>query len=1069
MKYRPGPLSKKIFLQEYSKDWRTEIRQLPKVYLQVTPRLNKPIYPKIRHLLPQYEFELTEERISFALSALHTNNDHPHKSFTFSVPYANKQEYILLRRKINSEKNPLPQIEKTEDNKTVEESVETIIDKILNYVEIKNISEEVVRDDVTEKILQEEKANRNEQQNNISKKRKTKQSKTNYELKRLNVKVIEVNLEDKGENDDCKKDFCRLGCVCKSLSTTSSLVSNHCGVPDCMFECKCNYEKKSKGNLRVTLPIGTDLLSEGAVNRLEVEAKKNLAKVEKEFTQTVIQANNQTIVVGGCTNRQRRVTKLPKKYTDFIDDSDGGNDTPSVIEEVVDEAIKIDQKLRDWRPVPCSVQVTKLNLPQVVPYCMVHHLYDCYCKCRALYETNKEEFKAATADAIGDAENIYDTLFRNEWIKSGVDFDIQTGMCARTKGLPTNYYLVRNKSEKFIATRKRKLDKMYKNYVHQVIWCESGKESENVTVHVVEEPEKINTVPTVSIKINEPEKINTVPTVSRKINDKKTRRKQSLLIRRDSSPVLQSKPMDTSENAIQRRKKHRKLDSLNLHLGRNEKTVNQSSKETDENIKSQELKEKVVKFEQIFQTINTPSATNLFTPSLLIQEKLNEILGKNVGAETQFRLIPWDMLVKKYESNSLQLWHSTFFKKPRIIATDNRTIPKHFVNVRKYENVPNKHMIKADVIRWMVTRKVPGTNSKENIFVIIQLTKTHCELCGLWEKKQNNQTDKMVLISQRTGNLDRMYSIVKKIMFSKCKFSKQMLVERDDSDDSQKISSVTVYLPQIANNSKWRMIKLNSDFSVLSLHRNKYAIKYSDLQKVMKMAKETSYTIVLKTPEVETNYPHQDFGLYASPDCEDMIFIGPYFQYEDHDITTLRYANRELIRTEIFCKMKGLKPACTGTWLYQLNVTLPTVENVQTIDLTECESDSERRKLKANPNSSVTNRSNPLQAELDPNINEVEPMKTKKKSFLITSSDILNYESCAADYTAPPKFYKFQRVEVGLNNFVFDPKIYFVPNVPKMGFIVGYKVANRVIMHWPSSKYIVKFPDMGAAVTYIQR
>ncbi|GJQ64856.1 hypothetical protein Trydic_g7031 [Trypoxylus dichotomus] len=1115
MKYRPGPLSKKVALQEYSNDWKTEIKQLPKIFLEVTPKVKRPIAPTIRHLLPQYGFDLTEERISFALTALHSNTKP--ESFTFPVPYANKQECLMLRRKISRSEEIVPEIIKVEDNRTIEETVQNIVDKMLDYVEIKNTSEEVMHDDVTEMIMKEEKANIDERQSKVSKKRKAKQSKTNYELKRLNVKVIEVNLEDKGENDNCEKDFCRLGCVCKSLSTTSSLVSNHCGVPDCMFECKCNYEKKSRGNLKVTLPIGTDLLSEGAVNRLEVEAKKNLARVEKEFTQTVIQANNQTIVVGGRTNRQRRVTKLPKKYNDYIDDTDDGTDTAQGVDEI-DEACKIDQKLKHWKPTPCTVYMSKLYLEQVVPYCMVHRLYDCHCEFKSLYETKKPE----TNEEVPDLSTNYDKFYGNLFKDGDFNYDIlEWESCARTKGLPTDYYHLRNKSEKFVSTRKRRLDKFCKNPLHEVIHGEKVNESEDAAVNITDDFNDL---------IDFEHKIDSIDDSSDKNlqnNDKRARRKQSLLIRRDSSPTVQTKLLESGENAIQRRKKLKKHithSSEGSPAPQNDSSSSSKHSEKYNNkytelLKKYDLTERIAKFEQIFQTMSTPSAANLFTPSSLIQEKLTEILGKNVGADVQFRLIPWDILVKKYESGSLQLWHSTYFKKPRIIATDNKTVPKHFLNVRNYENIPNKEKIKADVIRWLVTKKVPG-NNRENIFVIVQLTKTHCELCGLWEKKQNNQTDKMVLISQSYTE-NRMYSIVKKIMFSKCKFAKQMLIDPNISENAFRISAVSAYLPQISTNSKWRMIKLNSDFSVLSLHRNKYAIKYSDLMKVMKMARETDFTIVLKTSEVETNYPHPDFGMYASPGCDDVIFIGPYYHNEDHDITTLRYANRELIRTEIFCKMRGLKPPFSGTWLYQLSVASPGVAspgvaNLQTIDLTEGESDSESKKqgksaesfstektsdplspTKSSEPLSPTKSSEPLSptkcseslpsprkssypvckpnnAELilKPSTNGTDSFKKGRKSKsipLITSGDLLNYESGAEDYNVPPDFYNYVPEEVALSNFASDSKVYFIPNVPHMGFIVGYLKHEGVIVQWPSPKYAVKFPDITEATMYIQR
>lgn len=39
----------------------------------------------------------------------------------------------------------------------------------------------------------------------------------------------------------CENDFCRLGCICSSLSHTSR--TSHCGWPACMFGCSCLKQK----------------------------------------------------------------------------------------------------------------------------------------------------------------------------------------------------------------------------------------------------------------------------------------------------------------------------------------------------------------------------------------------------------------------------------------------------------------------------------------------------------------------------------------------------------------------------------------------------------------------------------------------------------------------------------------------------------------------------------------------------------------------------------------------------------------------------------------------------------
>jgi hypothetical protein len=78
-----------------------------------------------------------------------------------------------------------------------------------------------------------------------------------------------------------------------------------------MFGCSCPPVASSDAN---------NSLSAHTVNHLEDKAKKDLAKVEREFTQTLIHTDNDVILVG--TGKIRRTSKLPKKYTDYVGDID---------------------------------------------------------------------------------------------------------------------------------------------------------------------------------------------------------------------------------------------------------------------------------------------------------------------------------------------------------------------------------------------------------------------------------------------------------------------------------------------------------------------------------------------------------------------------------------------------------------------------------------------------------------------------------------------------------------------------------------------------------------------------
>ncbi|RZC32397.1 uncharacterized protein BDFB_003951 [Asbolus verrucosus] len=326
IKYKPGPLCRKAHLQntESRDTWTTEIKTLPKIYFEVVPEINKPIDPCFIHLLPVFEdVVITEERTNFALSVLKLKNENVKpESFKFHVAYNNKQEKMVVRKRFqpatykvntpNSETNPAT-------------DVANVLNDIIRYIELKEIEDTLIKEDDT--IIQEEEQKVND---GIvkAKTRKLKRKKLDLELLRLNCKVIDVatNIVD---DKECTKPYCKMGCVCKSL-----LCETH------------------------------------TVNHLEDKAKKNLAKVEREFTQTLIHTDNDVILVGTGGRNRTRTSKVPKKYTDYIGDIDEIFDSPK-------QPIQVKEKIKVEK---CTVDVLKLNLDNVIPYCLFHNMYNCFCK-----------------------------------------------------------------------------------------------------------------------------------------------------------------------------------------------------------------------------------------------------------------------------------------------------------------------------------------------------------------------------------------------------------------------------------------------------------------------------------------------------------------------------------------------------------------------------------------------------------------------------------------------------------------------------------------------------------------
>ena len=1050
IKYKPGPLCMKANLQEKSGDWKTLVVGLPPVYLDIFPEVGKPIHPKLRHLLPMDGEDISEKRAEFATSVISK------QSVSIAVPYKNRQDKFVLREKV-TRGSKIGEIKELEyDN--VDDVVKDVVGKMINYVETKEIASEIFqRESDGPSTLNKDlyvDAEDDKKKNNAVKKRKIK---TNYELKRLNVKVIEVNLEEHDEAVKCNNEFCRMGCVCKSLATTSSLISYHCGVPECMFKCTCNYNKKNRGNLKVTLPIGIDVLSETAVSRLEVEAKRNLAKVEKEFTQTVIRANNQTIIVGGRTNRQRRTSKLPKKYTDFIEDSENlyGN---SLHKSSIDN--KDENKHRATETKTCKVWLTRLNLDQIVPFCLVHNLHQCHCNYKS--EFNFEHLSESMSKKIS-ATKLQ---------------DLDGDGCSRTKGIPTDYYLIRNKTEKFIHTRNRKLTKQYNLFVQNSML--DVKDNLNLPY----------------MKQRSDDSDTEVIIVSPPMDYKSNRRKQELKVR-DDECLSSTKDFPTEKYSITKvnvQRKYKKCVTNVTVFGNTISPIKKSNEVVEiEEVPNDSAKTSPVKSKSVTPNTNFTNVQDLLEPSEPIRKQLTLMCGKKAA---HFKLVSWTNLLAQHQQNQLQIWYSRNYKPTKIIIADGNTRPKYFYNIKKYIYLEKESSLKDELITWLIKGQLPNDKRNLDIHVVLQNMRLYFEICGICEK-QIAQTPENMLVSivpsavtpsktspaevnknvVITQNHDKI-CLTNKITFTKLKCSIQHLesVLEMNGPNGARIQ-IEANLPIISQTCLWRMMHLNSNFSVLKLDRNSYAIKYSDLLKVSHMSAGSTTTIMLKTSEICKGYLHPDYGIYASPNAADKIFVGPYYQGETHDITTYRYANRQLMKTELFCRMSGHEPRKTDVWL-----KLVKSEKIQTIDLTECDSENEDTK-----GADRLGTSNVTTNDTD-EVSENDMIQDSIPSVLNNVNNAPNLSIAERDYEWCSINHNLNRIETLategeylINDNEYTPAVdernlstytknYCISNVPFLGYLVLYrKKDDAFLLIWPIHNAPLLFHHLKDVRTWIER
>ncbi|XP_044253933.1 uncharacterized protein LOC123004646 isoform X2 [Tribolium madens] len=651
--YKPGPLSKKFKLQDtYSRDkWTTELKVLPKIYLEVTPEFKKAIDPEVVHLMPIFDdCVITEERTNFALTALKLD-DEP-KSYTFPISYKNNQTQITVRKRVE----PILTNSEVGDSDP-EKVIASVLSDLISYVEVKEIEDTLIKDD--DIVLEDP-----EPITEVTPKsrgRRIKRNKVDLELLRLSCKVIDVATNET-ENKPCSKSFCKMGCVCRSL-LCESVFSDHCQLVDCMFGCKCPP---------TTSDTSSNSLPAHTVNHLEDKAKKNLAKVEREFTQTVIHTDNDTILVG--TGKVRRCTKTPKKYTDYIGDVD---------DIVIKPAIDVETK-KPLRVKNCSVVLERLNLGNIKPLCLYHRLYDCdRCASRLPYVDKPYCFR----------HRIFNCSCNKDREVKQPNYKIinqkPAESCARIRRV-FSQYKERNKDPLYNAKLRRKNQQKFRPDLEQII---------KDAIKVTSEPKQYE-------------------------GKKPSKRKQSFVVREDE-PVLYPRKETFSpkvspclDNQVD---KDREMQIVSPG---NEFQIRRPDKE----FALQRRKKKKFVIDTHFQKASADYGIFDGEIKLSLKENQNMLPFVHNQASLEYlRILPWTNLIKNFQDRKMLIWAKE--NGATILCNAVGYLPpKNFVNIRRLKN-------KSEFITWIVTNHLPNHIPRNLMHVILSPRKNHYMISGYCLKK----------------------------------------------------------------------------------------------------------------------------------------------------------------------------------------------------------------------------------------------------------------------------------------------------------------------------------------------
>ncbi|EDW00619.1 GH20976 [Drosophila grimshawi] len=460
--FRPCPLSQKPYQKPLDDDTAAlllaggsmAIVSMPTVQLDVKPQTGRPLDEiakrYLQYILPHHD--ITREWAEFSVSTLQESPNSMReaeaqaatmsiagrrKSFTFVIPYMNDRNHILVRRVVDRSEQldenftaaqPEEKLREFEFRKQLPAICDAValdcadvINDMINTVAIScsensfiGIDPDAVSaakpeptdgDVFANKSIGKGIATKQQQQlqrrsnNNSSNSNNSRQQRLTKELRRLNATIIDAAAIAKDANKPCIKDFCRLGCVCESLVGVRP-TREHCGRAECVLECRCTGTELTR--IMHVETDGRGISNEDAFN-LRRQATARLAKMEKDFTSTLVLTDNETLLINETQcDKKRRCTKAPKRYEDFDDTLDDDEEpcarpTRSAKREASLKRSPDSVKLTPPPPLlqakPCIVKdvdyeklrhcrVALRRLPDVAnlaTFCMTHQLYNCFC------------------------------------------------------------------------------------------------------------------------------------------------------------------------------------------------------------------------------------------------------------------------------------------------------------------------------------------------------------------------------------------------------------------------------------------------------------------------------------------------------------------------------------------------------------------------------------------------------------------------------------------------------------------------------------------------------------------
>ncbi|CAH0397473.1 unnamed protein product [Chilo suppressalis] len=897
--FKPGPLTRKKQLDKSYQKYnvgKIELINLPKPILEIQSAHGNTLDSTITNLINNFRDVngfISEKWAEFAVSVLGAKNasvvyQSNSSPVTFDLGYKCDQRRILMRRDQDREcRKPkiIPTMKPTDiftaDECDVIPEIRDMISEMLDAVEISlnqanmYTGEDEPREQCGKDLLKG------------TSYLKDRNKKKYCELDRLDVTVIRLPENDINTNlSVCRKSFCRLGCICNSLQCTIPLKS-HCGRIGCMFACKCDLSKYKlsadyDGECRDLLP--------GLIN-LKEEMNNKLSKEEQKFHQTVIVTGNQSILL----KSKRRNLKSSKKYEDFYCDT---NSKPE---------LKLNPVL--------SIFITKLNCDNIEPWCMVHNLYKCFCKCKFTdtVSTEKVLIEPEKSEVVLDEDlSYFETSLSNdkeEQFKNRLRDD---------KTTETNNTVIILDDESTYSSKRNETVRYRTRYGREI--CVSQDDHNNIDSF-----ECARIKPFIERKYSLGYYINTNQKIKNmEVNDSYLRNRLQYLV--DKSVQLDTiinnttpEKGDTRRRQRKERHKERSTDE-NVEINSNPIAISENSSDSDclkTDINPPNLE--MIEASSDKRISNKPKLVAWLESSYQQYKKRMEMGIIKCTLEPPKKgkvcLYPWNFILSRYSERKNLFLVSKNEPFRIFMAVDNKN--------PLFEQCINIDEIRfADLNKYPVTVKNLLTNTsglKENFCILFGLS--HCwELIGA-VMKINDSKDKSDKDNSLTDNLSDQeltcLSSSNKEMIEKPALE-QTVSDTSNSSISAK-DSLELSSPSkcsTSESSKWFVMTIENDFSEIQFYNKGFFVKHESIVKAINVARVTGKTVRLSSQKCSDKSNNPQFGIYAIPNANDYcVFVGPYEIDESLGIETVKIVS------------KARKNRTRGVW-----INTNKVDNLKVID-----------------------------------------------------------------------------------------------------------------------------------------